>query len=181
MVEVYVEKVYGCCAVCVEGDKMVYGSTEILLDQCEVSGDLPLFKGSSFKGGKSGVFCPIAMNSLYPYISAMGFGISAVDMGIAESGEDGYVICPAWGPPHCEALVIYRLHPVPIEKCGVDAWYEYLAKMGHVAVPSYFLETFASEETKDKRKHQVEEWLKMGKPKFWEGWRNPPCQPRRKK
>jgi|YelNatPaOPRAMG01_1025707.scaffolds.fasta_scaffold00468_21 hypothetical protein len=91
---------------------------------------------------------------------AMCLGVSAVDMGIAKSGKDGYVICPAWGPPTCEALVIFRLHPDPVEKGGLDAWYELLARRGHVAVPSHIFERFASDETKEKRRKQIEEWKK---------------------
>jgi hypothetical protein len=90
-------------------------------------------------------------------------------------------MCPAWGPPSCEAAVIFKLHPVPLEKLELDSLYEMLAKKGHTSVPSYIFEKFASDETKEKRKNQIEEWKKLGKPKFWEGWRNPPCQPRRAK
>lgn len=85
-------------------------------------------------------------------------------------------MCGAWGPPTCEAQVIVRLHPVPMERMVLDEWYEFLAFIGHFSVPSYFLENFASEETKENRKKQIEEWVKAGRPKFWEGWRRLPTQ-----
>ena len=181
-VEVTVEKVYGCCPVSVEGDKMIFTDFAcVSFDECEISGDSPLFMGSAVDGTKTGTFCSIALKAIYPYIVSMNLGVSAVDMGIAESGEDGFVVCAAWGPPHCEAQVIYRLHPTPVEKCGTDRLYEYLAEAGHVSIPSYYLEHFASDATKEERKKKIEEWKKAGKPKFWDGWRNPPCQPTRKK
>ncbi len=111
-VEVTVEKVYGCCAVSVEGDKMTF--TDVAspsFDECDISGDLPLFIGSAVKGTKAGTLCTIALKAIYPYIVAMDYGVSAVDLGIAKSGEDGFVVCAAWGPPNCEAQVIFSHEP----------------------------------------------------------------------
>lgn len=172
-VTVYVDKIYGCCPMCVEGDKFAF-DLSLLLDETKISSDLPNY----VEPGKP-MICPIAMKSFYPYILPLSLGVSAVDLGIAKKGDDGYVICPAWGPPTCEALIIWRLHPEPTEKSGLDAWYEYLAKKGHISVPAYLFERFAPAEAKEARKKKVEEWVKAGKPKFWEGWRNLPCQPRR--
>ncbi|MBI4187239.1 MAG: hypothetical protein HY530_07055 [Chloroflexi bacterium] len=178
---VTVERVYGCCPVTVEGDRMMFSDVASpVFDECDISSDSPLFLGSTVKGTRTGTLCTVALKAIYPYIIAMDYGVSAVDLGIAESGEDGFIVCAAWGPPNCEAQVIFRLHPIPVEKCGTDMLYEYLAQAGHVGVPSYYLETFASDATKEERKRKIEEWKKAGKPKFWEGWRNPPCQPRRK-
>lgn len=179
--QVTIEKVYGCCPVSVEGDKMMFADiVNVIFDECDISGGLSLFNGSAVKGTKTGSFCSVALNSIYPYIWAMNYGLSAADMGIAQSGEDGFVVCPAWGPPNCEAQVVFRLHPIPVAKCGTDEIYEYLSKAGHVSVPSFFFETFANDATKEARRRKIEEWRKAGKPKFWEGWRNPPCQPVRK-
>jgi len=175
-VTVYVHKVYGCCPISVEGDKIVFKGFSLSPTDSEISSDLPMFLTED----KKPMFCYVALKALYPYVIAMALGVSAAELGISKGGEDGYVKCAAWGPPNCEALVIFRLHPEPLEKGGLDAYFEHLAKVGHVSVPSYFLERFATDETKEKRKKQIEEWIKAGKPKFWEGWRNPPCQPRRR-
>ncbi len=175
-VTVYVHKVYGCCPISVEGDKIMFKGFSLSPTDCEISSELPEF----YTEDKKPILCYVALKALYPYVIAMTLGVSAVNLGLSKSGEDGYIKCPAWGPPNCEALVIFRLHPEPVEKGALDTYYEYLAKVGHVSVPSYFLEKFASDQTKERRKKQIEEWIKAGKPKFWEGWRNPPCQPRRK-
>lgn len=153
-VEIHVEKVYGCCPHTLEGDKYNY---------------------VGFTAMETGL-CGIAEYSLHPYISGLSLGVKAVDMGIAKSGDDGYVMCPSWGPPTCEAQIIFRLHPVPVEKMPVDAWYEALAQTGHHCVPAYFLEKFGTEELRASRKNDIEEWVKAGRPKFWEGWRNMPAQ-----
>jgi uncharacterized repeat protein (TIGR04076 family) len=153
-VEVSVEKVYGCCPQSVEGDKYNY---------------------VGFNAMEPGL-CGIAEHSIHQYIVGMCIGTKAVDMGIAKDGEDGYVMCPAWGPPTCEAQVIFKLHPVAIEKMPLDEWYEALAQMGHHSVPSYFRENFLPGEAKEAREAQIKEWEKAGRPKFWEGWRNMPAQ-----
>lgn len=154
MVEVYVDKVYGSCPSSIEGHK---------------------FDFVGFANTRTGM-CGIAVANVYPYVEAMSIGVTAMEMGIAKSGEDGYVMCPAWGPPTCEAQVIFRLHPVPVDMQPLDWWYEFLARGGHHCVPSYFRETFLSEEAKERRKKEIQEWIEAGKPKFWEGWRNPPLQ-----
>lgn len=178
-IELIVEKVYGCCPVSVEGDKMVFNSG-IDHEASSVSSDLPEFWGNYSEGTRHGALCPIALQSALPYINGMIIGTQAKDAGLALEGEDGFFVCPAWGPPTCEALVVFRLHPSPAKRHSVDAWYEELAKAGHYAVPSYFLEHFASVDTKEKRKEIITEWKRLGKPYLWEGWRNPPTQPRRR-
>ena len=55
-----------------------------------------------------------------------------------------------------------------------------MAKIGHIAVPDFYFEKFASPETKVNREKKIEEWRKAGSPKFWEGWVDPPCQPKHK-
>jgi uncharacterized repeat protein (TIGR04076 family) len=147
-IEVYVHKVVGACPAAIEGTKFEY----LLCNK--------ISEGQ----------CGFSVNSLYPYVTAMTLGAKAVDLGIAEEGEDGFVTCPAWGPPTCEATVIFRLHPVPVEEGFGDNWYEDLAKIGHVSIPTYFMDNFASEETKLKRKKLIEEWDKLGRPKYWEKW-----------
>jgi uncharacterized repeat protein (TIGR04076 family) len=169
-----VHRVYGCCPIAVEGDKLVF-DIQLQLDECKISSGLPGY----FEGRPQ--ICSVAFRSIYPYAVAMSFGVSATDLGIAKSGEDGYVLCPAWGPPTCEAAVVFRLHPEPIEKGWIDRFYEHLAKAGHVSVPTFYFERFASKETKENRRKLVQEWIKAGRPKFWNGWRNLPCQPRRDK
>lgn len=176
LVSVSVHKVYGCCPISVEGDTVFSSIMRLDYLKKRISSDVP-----NYCVPGEPTICPYALASVNPYMIAMSFGVTAVDLGIAKSGEDGYVMCPAWGPPTCEALVIFKLHAEPLEKSEFDLWYETLAREGHISVPSYFLENFASDETKKKRKKQIEEWVKAGKPKFWEGWRNPLCQPRRKK
>ena len=171
---VSVHKVYGCCPISVEGDEFVF-TPWMSLDDNRISNRLPNYMFGDHKP----MICQIAMTSVFPFVQAMCLGVSAEELGITKAGEDGYVICPAWGPPTCEALTIFRLHPEPMEQAGLGAWYENLAKAGHVSVPSYYLETFGTSETKEARKRKLEEWEKAGRPKFWEGWRNPPCQPRR--
>lgn len=177
-ITVYVHKVYGCCPITVEGDEIVFYGFTLSPDDSKISSELPMFLT---KEGKP-MFCFVALRNLYPYIIAMTLSVSAAELGISSAvggkDEDGYLQCSAWNNPNCEALVIFRLHPEPVEKGALDAYYEYLAKAGHVGVPSYFLERFASDETKEKRKRLIEEWERAGKPKLWEGWRNPPCQPR---
>lgn len=170
-VRVYTHRIYGCCPVSVEGDEWVF-EHHLRYDENKVSYDV-----SNFLEGHARIICGHSLHTMKLYVSAMCFGVNAVDMGIAKSGEDGYVICSAWGPPTCEAVVVYRLHPEPIEKGYMDRYYEHLAKVGHVAVPDFYFNKFASAETKAKRERQVKEWRKAGSPKFWEGWRNPPCQP----
>lgn len=147
-VEVYVHKVVGACPAAIEGEKFDY----VLCTK--------LSEGQ----------CGFGVNSVYQYVTAMTLGAKAVDLGIAEDGEDGYVTCPAWGPPTCEAYVVYRLHPVPVKKSLGDDWYSNLAKIGHVSCPTFFMENFASEETRLKRKNLIEEWNKIGRPKYWEKW-----------
>ena len=171
-VTVYTHRIYGSCPINVEGDKLVY-DLALYLNECKISSDLP-------KYFEEPQICSIALKTIYPYAMAMCFGVSAIDLGIAESGEDGYVMCGAWGPPTCEAAVIFRLHPEPIEKGWLDRWYEHLAKVGHVSVPTFYFEKFASPEAKANREKKIEEWRKAGSPKFWEGWRNPTCQPKHK-
>jgi|GEM_PF-4292075 len=175
-VTVFVDRVNGCCPISVEGDKYVF-DLMLYLDKCEISNDLPGF----FEGTEGPQICTIAMEAFYRYVKPMCFGVSAVDLGIAKSGEDGFVMCAAWGPPTCEAAVIFRLHPEPVEKGWIDRYYEYLAKAGHVSVPTFYFDKFASKETKDARKKKLEEWKKAGSPKFWSGWENLSCQPYRKK
>ena len=57
------------------------------------------------------VLCSIAFHSVQPYIISMSMGVSAQELGIAIDGEDGFVMCPAWGPPTCEAAVVMRRIP----------------------------------------------------------------------
>jgi uncharacterized repeat protein (TIGR04076 family) len=147
-IEVYVHKVVGACPQAVEGTKFDY----VLMTK--------MTEGQ----------CGFSVNSIYPYVAAMTLGAKAVDLGIAVEGEDGFVTCPAWGPPTCEATVIFRLHPVPAKESFGDNWYEDLAKIGHVSVPTYFMDKYASEETKAKRKQLIEEWDSLGRPRYWEKW-----------
>ena len=172
-VTVYVHKVNGCCPIAVEGDKLVY-DLMLYLEESEISSDLPNY----FEGRQ---ICTVAHDSYNRYVKPMCFGVSAVDLGISKGGDDGYVMCPAWGPPTCEAAVIFRLHPEPIEKGWIDRWYEHLAKVGHVSVPTFYFDKFASDETKKARTKKLKEWKEAGSPKFWPGWENLPCQPYRKK
>jgi len=173
-IHVYVEEVYGYCPVVALGDKLVFDPF-LRLDECEISSDQEGYLDNR------PIICPWVVHSLFHYVIAMSYGVSAVDLGIAKEGEDGYVICPAWGPPTCEALVIFKLHPEPVEKGGVDHFYEYLAKRGYPFVPEAFLEKFAPPEAKSLREKMVSEWEKAGKPKFWEKWKNMHWQPKRKK
>lgn len=175
-VRVITHRIFGCCPLSVEGDEWVFDNI-LRFDESKISDDLPGF----FEPEHPKAICQHPLFSLHSYIRGMMFGVSAVDMGIAISGEDGYVMCPAWGPPTCEATVIYRLHPEPIDKASIDRWYEYLAKVGHTSVPTFYFKRFASAEAKLKREKELEEWTKAGKPKFWEGFRNPPCQPSHEK
>jgi len=172
-VRVYTHRIYGCCPASVEGDEWVLEAM-LLLNECKISSDLP-----DYWEGKPQI-CTFSLHSIHHYAWAMCFGSSAVDLGIAKSGEDGYVMCPAWGPPTCEAAVIYRLHPEPVEKGFIDRFYEHLAKAGYISVPTFYFEKFASPETKALREEKIAEWQKAGSPKFWEGWRNLPCQPKHK-
>jgi len=169
-VTVYTHRVYGCCPINVEGDKLVFDGMWYL-DESEVSSYLPLY----FEGKKQ--LCPLALQSIFRYAIPMTYGISAIDLGIAKSGGDGYVKCLAACPPTGEGVVIYRLHAEPIEKGWIDRYYEYEAKAGHIHVPDFYFEKFASTETKERRKREIAEWRKAGSPVFWEGFRNPPCQP----
>lgn len=170
---IYTHKVYGCCPISVEGDYWVFDFV-FRPDESKISNDVPNY----FEPEHPLQICPYAYAGLLQYSRAIAYGVSAVDLGIAVDGEDGYVMCPAWGPPTCEATVIYRLHGEPIEKAFIDRYYEYLARVGHTSVPTFYFEKFASPETKARREKQIEEWMKAGKPKFWEGWRNQPCQPK---
>lgn len=169
---VYTHKIIGCCPISVEGDYWVFEGF-LRFGESKISDDVPNY----FEPGSKAV-CTYTLQSLHQYMKGMTYGVSAVEMGISTGGEDGYVMCPAWGPPICEATVIYRLHPEPIEKGMIDRFYEHLAKVGHISVPTFYMDKFSSPEAKLKREQQIEEWRKAGKPKFWEGWRNPPCQPR---
>jgi len=53
-----------------------------------------------------------------------------------------------------------------------------MAKAGHISVPTFYFDRFASPETKANREKKIKEWKEAGSPKFWEGWRNLPCQPK---
>jgi len=170
-VHVYVERVNGACPFVIEGDKLVF-DLMLLVDECDISSDLPGY----FEQKQ---ICAVAFQGFYRYVKPMCFGVSAVDLGIATEGEDGFVLCPAWGPPTCEAAVIFRLHPEPVEKGWIDRWYEYLARAGHVSVPTFYFERFAPEAAKELRAKQLKAWEAAGKPKFWDGWDHPPCQPQR--
>jgi len=171
-VVVTVDKIYGCCPISVEGDRYVF-DLMMILDDIKVCCDSPDYF-------ERRVICTASLAGVQRYVNAMCLGVSAVDLGIAESGEDGKFMCPAWEPPTCEAAVIYRLHPEPVEKGFIDRYYEHLAKAGHISVPTFYFEKFASSETKALREEKIAEWRKVGSPKFWEGWRNPSCQPKRK-
>ena len=171
-IRVYTHRIYGCCPISVEGDEWVFDSI-LRFAESKISYYLPNF----FDPEHPNAMCTIALHSLDQYIRAMAYGVSAVDLGIAISGKNGYVMCPSWEPPTCEAAVIYRLHPEPIEKRFVERYYEHLAKVGHTSVPTFYFEKFASPGAKLRREQQIEEWIKVGKPKFWEGWRHQPCQP----
>lgn len=170
-VTVTIDRVNGACPIVVEGDKFVF-DLMLYLDESQISSHLPNY----FEGKQ---ICTVAMQAFYRYVKPMCFGVSAVDLGIAKKGEDGFVMCAAWGPPTCEAAVIFKLHPEPIEKGWIDRWYEYLAKVGHVSVPTFYFDKFATKETKEERINKLVEWKNAGEPKFWEGWDNAPCQPRR--
>ncbi len=170
---VTVDRVNGACPFVIEGDKYVF-DLMLYLDECEISSDLPGY----FEGKQ---LCTVAMQGWYRFVKPMCFGVSAVELGIAKEGEDGFVLCPAWGPPTCEAAVIFRLHPEPVEKGWIDRWYEYLARVGHVSVPTFYFDRFAPEEAKALRKQKLAEWDAAGRPKFWEGWENLPIQPKRQK
>ncbi len=173
-VTVTIHRIYGCCPISVEGDKWVFDH-KMLHDESKETFDVPNIFEPHHR-----FWCETGFHSLMYPMRAMHYGISAVDLGIAKSGEDGYVMCPAWGPPTCEAAVIYRLHAEPIKKGFVDRFYEYMARQGHVSVPTFYLEKFASAETKANREKKIQEWRNAGSPKFWEGWRNPSCQPQPK-
>jgi uncharacterized repeat protein (TIGR04076 family) len=168
---VYVDKVYGACPVVALGDVWVFDPF-IRMDECVVSYDQDSYLE------RRPIMCPWALHTLFHYVVAMSYGVRAKDLGIALEGEDGYVICPAWGPPTCEALVIWRLHPEPIEKGGVDRFYEFLAKRGYPFVPEELLK-IAPPNTKELREKLIDEWVKAGRPKFWERWRDMEWQPRR--
>lgn len=171
-VTVTVEKVNGLCPVVVEGDKLVFDLT-LLLDESEISSDLPNY----FENRPQ--ICMTAVETVYKYVKPLVFGVSAKELGITTDGEDGFVMCAAWGPPTCEAAIIFRLHPEPIEKGWLDRWYETLAREGHISVPTMFFDRFAPSEAHAERERLIEEWDKAGRPKFWEGWDNNPHQPRR--
>jgi len=147
-IEVYVHKVTGACPLAIEGTKFDF-------TQCT-----QLSEGQ----------CGFSVNSVYQYVAAMSMGGKAVDLGIAEKGEDGFVTCPAWGPPTCEASVIFRLHPIPVKEGFGESWYEMLASLGHVSCPTHYMNNFASEETRQKRQRLIDEWEKLGRPKYWEKW-----------
>ena len=172
-VTVITHRLYGCCPISVEGDEWVCDITWNF-DEGKYSWDLP-----NFFEGEHRTLCKLSLHTLCNYVGAMCSGVSAVDLGIAKSGEDGYVKCGGSGPPRGECAVIYRLHPEPLEKAWLDRYYEFLAKQGHLYVPTMFLEKFAPESI-PKRDKEFAEWQKAGSPKFWEKWRNPPFQPRRK-
>lgn len=147
-VEVYVHKVTGACPVAIEGTKFDF------------------VDGKNISKG----MCSFSMNSVYPYVMAMSMGAKAVDLGITEKGEDGFVSCPAWGPPTCEAAVIFRLHPIPIKELFGHTAYKYLAELGHVSVPKIYMEQYAPEGTRQKTEKLIEEWIALGRPKYWEKW-----------
>lgn len=173
-VSVVVERVNGACPRTVEGDRWVVDNC-LYTEQVDIASDRPGYSGPK-------EICSIAFHSVQPYIISMSIGVSAVELGIAIDGEDGYVMCPAWGPPTCEAAVIMRLHPEPAEQGTMtDDSYEYLARNGHVSVPTFFMEHFSPPGAKERRTALLEEWYRLGRPKFWEGWdwerqprRNPP-------
>jgi uncharacterized repeat protein (TIGR04076 family) len=162
-ITVTIERVNGACPWTVEGDTWVVES-KLLIDSVDIASH-----ERGYYGPKQ--ICSIAFRSVQPYITSMSTGVSARDLGIAIEGEDGFVMCPAWGPPTCEAAVIMRLHPDPTDgRNWVDEWYEMLAREGFVGVPTYFMERFSDDETKERRSGLLREWYRQGKPKFWEGW-----------
>lgn len=175
-IRVFVHRVYGSCNCSVEGDEAFNSHMSINEMRRGISSKVPnyVIPGAPF-------ICPWAFNGIASYMIAMSFGVTAVELGIAKEGEDGYVICPAWGPPTCEAVVIFRLHPEPFEMSEFDWGYETYARNGHPFVPKYFRENFGPEDIEEVRKKEIDEWLKAGKPKFFERWRNPSYQPQRKK
>lgn len=162
-VSVIVERVNGACPRCVEGDVWVVENC-LYTEKVDIASDRPGYYGPK-------EICSIAFHSVQPYIISMSIGVSAQDLGIAIDGEDGFVMCPAWGPPTCEAAVVMRLHPEPADSGTMtDDSYEYLARNGHVSVPTYFLERFGPPGARERRKVLLEEWYRLGRPKFWKGW-----------
>jgi uncharacterized repeat protein (TIGR04076 family) len=176
-VSVIVERVNGACPISVEGDVWVVENC-LHTEKVDIGSDRPGYCGPK-------EICSIAFHSVQPYIISMSIGVSAQELGIAVDGEDGFVMCPAWGPPTCEAAVVMRLHPEPVDSGTLtDDSYEYLARNGYVSVPTYFLERFGPEGAQARRKALLEEWYRLGRPKFWEGWdwdkqprRDPPYKP----
>lgn len=134
-IDVYVHKIIGVCPYCIEGTK---------------------FRMRGCKCVDPGI-CGYAMNTLYQYVSAMSLGAKAIDIGITEKGDDGFVSCPSWGPPTCEGKVVFRLEPVPNEEPFGDDYYKTLADLGHSMIPEYYLKNYASEETQQKKAKLIQE------------------------
>lgn len=144
------ERVEGSCPLCImEGDETYYYVSQAVDNEN---------------------MCPFANYEMYQYVNAMCQGISAIDLGIANEGEDGFVTCGAWGCPTVESQVVFRLHPVPSEFHMLDVGYELMSRGGHHSTPKPFMDTFSNDNVRQQREDLIEEWDKAGRPLFWDKW-----------
>jgi len=153
-VTVYVHEVTGYCPMVSLGDKLVFDNM-LYLDESKISGE-KLFE-------KRTLICPWVIYNMFPFVLAMCFGVSAVELGIAKSGEDGYAQCQAWGAPECHAKVVFRLHPEPIETGFTDRFYAHCGEIGWLPIPPYYHKyaTPAQKEAWKENWRKVAETLKL--------------------
>jgi uncharacterized repeat protein (TIGR04076 family) len=156
MIEAIVHEIRGFCNIGgALGDKLVFDGV--------FRPDLSKISYSKLLGGHQQV-CSFALINMFPFVEAMSKGVSAVDIGIAKSGKDGYVGCQTdliFGKFYHG--VIYRLHQVPIKKSNSDAFYETAAKACHLEIATpLFAQKYASQKCKETWLKQLEEWEKAG-------------------
>jgi uncharacterized repeat protein (TIGR04076 family) len=135
---------------------------------CITDGDEKYFTMSQAEDNEN--VCPFANYEMYQYVNAMSQGISAVDLGIANEGEDGFVTCGAWGCPTVESQIVFRLHPIPVNYHSLDVGYRAMSSGGHHSTPEPFMDAYSNDEVRQQREDLIEEWDKAGRPLFWDKW-----------
>lgn len=107
-VVVEVERIRGECPRFQDGDRIVYVEPAILLDETSIA---------------TRQLCPFALMNIFPYVVALGRGITAMELGLATNGDDGFVACQApdrGETPKAHGQVVFAMRRIPIDRSLVD-------------------------------------------------------------
>lgn len=96
----------------------------VVLTVKEIEGNCPVYQvgdkivldGYYIDSRKSSNLCVHAFSAMLTLLSAFAHGSSAVDLGIGEEADTGYLKCPDPGPPHTRGgTVLFELRRELIE------------------------------------------------------------------